>query len=104
MSGKGGSGVPGGGRPVLSGGLFLQRHRRDPRSPARHCEVAHLARHRPTATDVRAAGPVRRAAAAKNLVNTTETKTILLTWRPGHGDLRDPDVAAALNSPGAIRR
>jgi len=29
-------------------------------------------------------------------VNATEAKIILLAWRPGHGDLRDPDVAAAL--------
>ena len=29
-------------------------------------------------------------------MNPTEAKTILLAWRPGHGDLRDPDVAAAL--------
>src|SRR5882672_7998479 len=96
MSGEGGSGVPGSGRPVLSRGLFLQRHRRDPRSPARHGEIAHLAGHRPTATDVRATGPGRRAVSAKNLTNATETKAILLAWRPGHGDLRDADVAAAL--------
>jgi hypothetical protein len=29
-------------------------------------------------------------------VNVIEAQTILLAWRPGHGDLRDPDVAAAL--------
>ena len=29
-------------------------------------------------------------------MNATEAKTILLAWRPGHGDVRDPDVAAAL--------
>jgi hypothetical protein len=29
-------------------------------------------------------------------MNTTEAKNILLAWRPGHGDLRDPEVAAAL--------
>lgn len=29
-------------------------------------------------------------------MNTTEAQTILLAWRPGHGDLRDPNVAAAL--------
>jgi hypothetical protein len=29
-------------------------------------------------------------------VNNDEAKQILLTWRPGHGDLRDPQVAEAL--------
>lgn len=29
-------------------------------------------------------------------MNATEAKTILLAWRPGHGDVRDPEVAAAL--------
>jgi len=29
-------------------------------------------------------------------VNNEEAKQILLTWRPGHGDLRDPQVAGAL--------
>ena len=29
-------------------------------------------------------------------MNTNEAKTILLAWRPGHGDLRDPEVGAAL--------
>ena len=29
-------------------------------------------------------------------MNSTEAKKILLAWRPGHGDLRDPQVAAAL--------
>lgn len=29
-------------------------------------------------------------------MNATEAQTILLAWRPGHGDLRDLDVAAAL--------
>lgn len=29
-------------------------------------------------------------------MNPAEAKTILLAWRPGHGDLRDPDVSAAL--------
>jgi len=30
-------------------------------------------------------------------VNSTQAKTILLAWRPGHGDVRDPEVAAALD-------
>jgi hypothetical protein len=30
-------------------------------------------------------------------VNSTQAQTILLAWRPGHGDLRDPEVAAALD-------
>jgi len=30
-------------------------------------------------------------------VNTLEAKRILLAWRPGHGDLRDPEVAGALD-------
>ena len=29
-------------------------------------------------------------------MNATQAQTVLLAWRPGHGDLRDPDVAAAL--------
>lgn len=29
-------------------------------------------------------------------MNSRESKTILLAWRPGHGDLRDAEVAAAL--------
>jgi hypothetical protein len=29
-------------------------------------------------------------------MNVAEAKAILLAWRPGHGDLRDPEVAAAL--------
>jgi len=29
-------------------------------------------------------------------VTPATAKTLLLAWRPGHGDLRDPDVAAAL--------
>jgi hypothetical protein len=29
-------------------------------------------------------------------VNSHEAKKILLTWRPGHGDLRDPQIAEAL--------
>jgi len=29
-------------------------------------------------------------------MNATEAKTILLAWRPGHGDLRDLEVASAL--------
>ena len=29
-------------------------------------------------------------------MNSPEAKQILLAWRPGHGDLRDPQVAEAL--------
>lgn len=30
-------------------------------------------------------------------MNFTQAQTILLAWRPGHGDVRDPEVAAALD-------